>query len=169
VRHFIFGVLAGLLIGPLIATLIMIAGFAPIAAKTQPPGLESGIARRALNASVSHAAPRMANPLAPSSETLRAGLKIFRENCAGCHGEPEHPSSWGTTSFYPRVPQFRQEPPSRPDWQVFWIVKNGIRYSGMGAWDGQIPDEKIWQVATFLNHLNNLPADVQAEWTGGRK
>ena len=63
-----------------------------------------------------------------------------------------------------RVPQFAQNAPGRPDWQMFWIVKHGVRYSGMAAWDGEIPDEKIWQMVTFLSRLRNLPPDVEADW-----
>ena len=163
-RTFILGVFTGFLIAPLLATVTMLLGVWPIAGTAQPPTMEAYIARRVLNASVSHAASRLINPLSPTSETLRAGMKLFRENCVGCHGEPGKPSRWGTTSFYPRVPQFANEPSNRPDWQVFWIVKNGVRYSGMGAWGSLVSDEKIWQVATFLNQINNLPSDVGAEW-----
>jgi mono/diheme cytochrome c family protein len=60
------------------------------------------------------------------------------------------------------VPQFASEPPDKPDWQVFWILKNGVRYSGMGAWNGEISAEKIWQVVTFLSQLRNLPPDIQS-------
>jgi thiosulfate dehydrogenase len=158
------GVFAGFLIAPLLAIVIMLLGFWPIAATEQPPVMETRIASSALNAAVSHAARKLNNPLSPSSETLRAGMKFFRENCAGCHGEPGKPSAWGMNSFYPRVPQFAEEPPNKPDWQLFWIVKNGVRYSGMGAWGGLASDEKIWQVAMFLNRMNNLPPDVGAEW-----
>src|SRR5437763_13561249 len=168
-RLFIFGVLTGFLIGPLLATGIMLLGFWPIAASTQPPATETQIARRALNASVAYAASKVPNPVPRSSETLRAGMKFFRENCAGCHGQPGKPSAWGTTSFYPRVPQFADELPNKPDWQLFWVVKNGIRYSGMGAWGGLASDEKIWEVATFLSQLRNLPLDVRAEWVQGTK
>ncbi len=59
---------------------------------------------------------------------------------------------------------FASEPPNKPDWQMFWIVKNGVRYSGMGAWDGEISDDKIWQVVMFLSRLNNLPPEVQVDW-----
>jgi thiosulfate dehydrogenase len=163
-RPFILGVFTGFLVGPLLAALIMLRGLWPITAIAEPPTMETTIARRALNASVSHAAPKLTNPLPPSGETLRAGMKFFRENCAGCHGEPGKPSAWGKTSFYPRVPQFAEEPPNKPDWQLFWIMKNGIRYSGMGAWGGLASDEKIWQVATFLSQIKNLPSDVTAEW-----
>ena len=47
---------------------------------------------------------------------------------------------------------------------MFWIVKHGVRYTGMGAWEGEMSDENIWMVVTFLNHLPNLPPEVQAEW-----
>jgi hypothetical protein len=52
---------------------------------------------------------------------------------------------------------------------LFWVVKHGIRYSGMGAWGGLASDEKIWEVATFLSQLRNLPLDVRAEWVQGTK
>jgi mono/diheme cytochrome c family protein len=163
-RLFILGVSTGFLIGPLLATVIMLLGFWPIAATAQPPIIEAKIARRTLDASVSHAASKLKNPLPSSNDTIRAGMKLCRENCAGCHGQPGKPSAWGTTSFYPRVPQFADEPPNKPDWQLFWIVKNGVRYSGMGAWGGLASDEKIWELTTFLSHLRNLPPDVRAEW-----
>jgi mono/diheme cytochrome c family protein len=47
---------------------------------------------------------------------------------------------------------------------MFFVVKNGIRYSGMGAWDGMLSDVQIWQVVTFLSNLKSLPEPVAAEW-----
>jgi mono/diheme cytochrome c family protein len=97
------------------------------------------------------------------NRSTESGAKVYRDGCAGCHGDSQKPSHWGSTAFYPRAPQFASEPPDKPEWQIFWIVKNGVRYSGMGAWDGEIPDEKIWQVVTFLSRLRNLPPEVQAD------
>jgi hypothetical protein len=34
----------------------------------------------------------------------------------------------------------------------------------MAVWDGEIPDERIWEVVTFLRRLRNLPPDVEANW-----
>jgi len=47
---------------------------------------------------------------------------------------------------------------------MFVAVKNGIRYSGMGAWNGMMSDEDIWKVVTFPEHIQSLPPEVQAEW-----
>lgn len=49
---------------------------------------------------------------------------------------------------------------------MFWIVKHGVRYSGMGAWGGLTSDDNIWKTVTFLSHLKSLPPDVEAEWRG---
>jgi thiosulfate dehydrogenase len=163
--RFTRGLLTGLFVGPLIAALIAVSGFWPVTAIPDPPRLETMMAHRALNASVARQAPKVQNPLAPSSDVLRAGLKVYRDGCSFCHGDYQKPSRWGTAAVYPRVSQFDLEPPDKPDWQMFWIVKNGVRYSGMGAWSGEIPDEKIWQVVTFLSRLRNLPPEVQADWT----
>jgi len=47
---------------------------------------------------------------------------------------------------------------------MFLAIKHGIRYSGMGAWDGMMPDENIWKVALFLGHLGSLPPEVDSKW-----
>ena len=91
-------------------------------------------------------------------------MRFYRNNCAGCHGDSQGPSAWGTRGFYPPVPQFAQDPPRKPDWQIFWVAKHGVRYSGMGAWSELAPDRKLWQAATFLSRLRSLPPGVETLW-----
>jgi hypothetical protein len=63
-----------------------------------------------------------------------------------------------------RVPQFIDNPPHLSAPQMFVAIKDGIRYSGMGAWDGMMSDEEIWKVETFLEHIGSLPPEVEANW-----
>jgi hypothetical protein len=63
------------------------------------------------------------------------------------------------------VPQFADQPPPLSAPQMFVAIKYGIRYSGMGAWNGMMPDQDIWKVATFLEHIGSLPPEVQANST----
>jgi hypothetical protein len=66
------------------------------------------------------------------------------------------------------VPWRRPLAPSRkPEWQLFWIVQHGVRYSGMGAWRHLMPDLTIWQVVGFLSRLDSLPPAVDAAWRAG--
>ena len=171
-RKFLFGFLAGILVLPAAALVAAWLGLLPTAAKAVPPHWESAFAHMALDAAAARRAPHLANPVAPTDENLLAGLKVYRSACSGCHGDAANKEDWGD-SFYPNVPQFSKEPPTEPDWQLFWIVRNGVRYSGMSAWAGQWgkdaagndkSDPNIWRAVTFLSHLRNLPPAVEAQW-----
>ncbi len=43
---------------------------------------------------------------------------------------------------------------------MFVAIKHGIRYSGMGGWDGMMTDEEIWKVATFLRQIGKLLSEL---------
>ena len=102
------------------------------------------------------------------------GVKLFEDDCAGCHGTPATAlSNEATPHLYPSPPQFALHHPNKPDYQLFWIAEHGVRYSGMFVWKGAFrkdasgrdpSDEKIWTMVTFLTHLDALPAAVDAEW-----
>jgi mono/diheme cytochrome c family protein len=164
-HKFVYGLLIGMCLTPVVGLVAIFLGWTPVQATADPPSWERLLGREAFQSSMARQ-PKLQNPVQPNSETLRSGLKIYRDNCAGCHGDSGKPSHWGTTGFYPRVPQFDIEPPLVPDWQMFWIVKRGVRYTGMAAWEGEMSDDNIWMVVTFLSHLRNLPPDVQVEWRG---
>lgn len=105
----------------------------------------------AVDAALAGTAKRLSNPTEGKDEELLEGMKLYRSNCGGCHGDASHPSQWGKEGFYPRVPQFRESPPRKPDWQIFWIVRHGIRYSGMGAWSQEmVSDKQAWEIVPFL-------------------
>src|ERR1700756_1938018 len=76
-------------------------GFWALAATAGPPQLEFALGQSALSASLSRQAAGLTNPVQPSNDVLLAGQKIFRLNCAGCHGTPGQPSQWGAQNFYP--------------------------------------------------------------------
>ena len=93
---------------------------------------------------------------------------LYRENCAGCHGGARGPSAWGSGNFYPRVPQFWQEHHEHvTPAEAFVAVRDGIRYSGMGAWRGMLTEPEMWQVANFVSRMHALPARVDARWRAG--
>lgn len=164
---FATGLGSGLLVTPVLIALSAWRGLLGVRADTPPPAWEATLAHAALDASVAREAGPQRNPTQVTDDYLLDGMKIFRDDCAGCHGDYGKPSRWGSTLFYPRVPQFAEHHPHRPDWQVFWIVKHGLRYSGMGGWGSEVPDSKQWMVATFLSRLDSLPPAVERAWTTG--
>ena len=174
-RTFILGLIVGILAFPVVILITAGLGLLSINANTSPTRWESALAKMVLNASVRRQSPYVPNPIDPTEEHLMAGMKLFKNDCAGCHGTPETASkNEADIVLYPNARQFVLHPPRKPDYQLFWIVKGGIRYTGMFAWSGQfapdisgrdVSDEKIWTIVTFLTHLDSLPPAVNAEWS----
>jgi len=170
----LLGYLLGILTLPALIVAAAWLGRLPISAQANPSRLESAFMHFALDRAAARHAPRLVNPIAPTEDNLMAGVKLFKGDCAGCHGDPNNAAKYEVeNALYPRPPVFALHPPGKPDYQLFWIIKGGVRYSGMFVWDGQfgkdasgkdISDEKIWTAVTFLTHLDSLPPAVDAEW-----
>jgi mono/diheme cytochrome c family protein len=96
-------------------------------------------------------------------------MKIYRTNCAGCYGDFGKPSAWGANGFYPRVPQFPNAPSALRSEEMFLAVRNGVRYSGMGAWRDLMSEEETWKVVAFLSNMHSLPPAVKSEWEASGK
>jgi thiosulfate dehydrogenase len=168
-RNFLLGLLLGIILPPTILASLAFMGRLPVNAREEPPNWEKHFMQAVVARSVAHQAPVLKNPYPVTDENLLAGLKEFHDDCDGCHGTGEKKSIWGTSDFYPRVPQFGFDPPRLPDWQIYWVLKNGIRYSGMGGNDPGISEEHAWKLAMFLSRLDSLPPAVEAEWRKRRK
>src|ERR1043166_4903713 len=157
---------AGLITLPLLLIAAALLGWLPSDSLPAPPGWEESLGERALDASLERRADGVANPVAPGDEAaLLAGMSVYGENCAGCHGSVRGPSNWGSAGFYPRVPQFWQEHHEHlTPAEAFVAVRDGIRYSGMGAWRGTLSEAEMWQVANFVSRMHALPPRGDAQW-----
>jgi thiosulfate dehydrogenase len=126
--------------------------------------LETRIAMPSLDAAVDRRAPATQNPVLPSDANLSAGVKVYEANCATCHGNIRRPHGALADAFYPRAPQFMEDPPDMPDNQNYFIIAHGIRLSGMPAWKQVLSEQEMWQVTTLLSHMDKLPPAVTDEW-----
>lgn len=141
----------GLIALPAVLVFVGIAGRLPSNSVSEPPNWESSLGMRALDASLERRSDGLRNPIAKGDHvSLAAGAKIYADNCSGCHGSAKGPSDWGAKGFYPRAPQFFQEGSDVSPEEAFAAIHDGVRYSGMGAWRGQMKDDEIWKVANFI-------------------
>ena len=146
--------IVGLIAGPILFGVLAVAGFLPSDAASEPPKWESSIGMRALDASLEKRSDRFKNPVAANdSAATGAGQKIYDDNCAGCHGSAKGPSTWGAKGLYPRAPQFFQEGSDVDPKEAYAAIRDGVRYSGMGAWRDQMKDDDMWKVANFVARL----------------
>ena len=143
------GIVIGIAIPGLALVVAALTGTLPVSAVDEPSSAEVTLARGALKASLARAAAALTAPPI-DAPGLEAGKKLYADNCSGCHGEAGKPSVWGTTAFFPRVPQLMRDRTDLTREQAYLVVKKGIRYSGMGAWEKLMADADIWRVAAFV-------------------
>ena len=85
-------------------------------------------------------------------------------NCAVCHGALDVKASPLEHSFYPPAPQLIIKPIHDPEWRTYYVVRTGVRYTGMPAWDGTLSEQDMWRVTEFLSHVENLPSGAASYW-----
>ena len=156
----------GLILTILLLTALAIArlGLLPVSADGPHSKLEARIMPPVLHASIVHHASRETNPIPLNEDNLKAGIDTYKAMCARCHSTPGgNPSVYGQ-SFYPPAPQLAGGMRQYKDAQLFWVIKHGIRNTGMPAWGELLSDEEIWQIVSLLKSSQDLPPSVEAHW-----
>lgn len=105
-----------------------------------------------------HSAGIEAPPLDDTAMVQR-GAGHFATACAPCHGAPGEPQSPVVLSMTPPPPSLIEKVPTWEDAELFWILQEGIIYSGMPAWPTQARPDEVWSVVAFLRRLPTLDAD----------
>jgi thiosulfate dehydrogenase len=163
-RNFIIGIISTFLMLGIIGLAVAVFGLMPTNADSSPPLLERRIATNALDASLNRRAIHLNNPVPASDGSLIDGMKIYTMNCAVCHGTLDNQHSPLEHSFYPPVPQLVLDPIDDPEWHTYYVVRNGIRYTGMPSWNHTLSDQDMWKVTDFLSRIDKLPPAVQDYW-----
>ena len=89
---------------------------------------------------------------------ISAGAGQYAEMCSGCHLAPGMKRTEISRGLYPRPPELRRESDLTPAEQ-FWIIKHGVKMTGMPAWGITHDDELLWDVVAFLRKLPELTAE----------
>ncbi|MGE5275964.1 MAG: c-type cytochrome [Acidobacteriota bacterium] len=156
------GILVGFLLVAIGGAVLIGLGSYNVAASIPPSKLEESLARLALNRAVARRAPVVKNAMAASPEVLREGLSHYRENCVGCHGAPGVDAAEYGQGLNPPAPDLTlPRIQKRPDGELYWIVANGIRMTGMPAFGPTHKEEELWKIVAFLRHLPELAPEEE--------
>jgi mono/diheme cytochrome c family protein len=137
-----------------------------VSARAEPWAIEAWTARRLRHLAIPNAERDRPNPVPRTDEVVAQGRAHFADHCAGCHGN----DGSGDTSFgrglYPPPPDMREAATQElSDGELFWIVRNGVRFTGMPAFGVDPPeeDEETWHLVHFLRHLPRLTPEELVE------
>lgn len=166
-RGFVAGVLAVVIVALVCGYIILRSGLIPANADAKPGPLETRVASTSLQATLAHEAPKGPNPVAMTGENLTAGVELFGQHCAICHGTAIRDASASPVAkgLYPQPPQLATDGvEDDPEGVSFWKIKHGIRWTGMPSWKGSLTDRQIWTLALFLKHMDKLPPAAERAW-----
>jgi mono/diheme cytochrome c family protein len=166
------GLILGILVGFLLIAggvyLYFSTGHAPIATSAPPMPAERALARLGLHAYLDKLPHPQ--PLVPADEAnLIAAAKIYKEQCAACHGLPGEPKPVIAQGMFPDPPQLFHGVGVTDDepWESYWKVENGIRMSGMPGFKGQLTETQIWQVSVLVKNADKINDAVKKELAAG--
>ena len=85
-----------------------------------------------------------------TAANVQSGAQLYSENCAMCHGAPGTPLSPFGRGIYPTAPILLTTTRKNHPNQMFWVIKNGIKMTGMADFGKSLTDQQIWDIAAFL-------------------
>src|SRR5580698_1366972 len=129
-----------------------------LSARATPTALEAFIAQHAHRLSIPSDARNMHDPLPSSEENLKAARDHFADHCASCHGNDGRGDTMYGKGLYPKPPDLRQSRTQNlTDGELFWIIENGVRFTGMPAFGGgHGSEDDSWKLVLFIRHLPQL-------------
>jgi mono/diheme cytochrome c family protein len=153
----------------LLLVAVVIAGIAAwrivqhgVSARDTPTAAEEAIAGVLRHAAVPRAARAMKNPVPLTDVVLAEGRAHWADHCATCHGNDGKGNTDVGRGLYPKVPDMSDGSPDLSDGELYYIIANGIRLTGMPGWGDRDPKEN-WHLVHFIRHLPKLtPAELQS-------
>lgn len=140
------------------------SGVYNVAATEPDTALERWLFSTMMRRSVEARAAGIAVPDLKDPRKVQAGYWYYKEMCELCHGAPGAPPTEISQGLMPPAPELRAAASDWSDAELFWIVKHGIRMTGMPAWGPTHSDEQLWQIVAFLKKYPELSAAQYEAW-----
>lgn len=145
---------------------VFVMGARGFSARERPSALERWVARRVRAMAAPADVRNRTNPVANSPEVLAQARAHWADHCAGCHANNGSGDTEMGKHMYPPAPDMRQdETQQMTDGDLFFIIQNGIRMTGMPGWGGAggHDEEDSWKLVRFIRHLPQLSVEEERE------
>lgn len=163
VRHVLVIIVALVVGGVLGALAFMYSGIFNVAATTVDSSILSWALITVRENSVGLHARDIQKPADGMVADRDNGFRIYRQECVMCHTPNGRTPTRMAVGLNPPAPNFGPGADDMTAPQLFWVTKNGIRFTGMPAWGPSLKDKEIWDVVDFVMELPKMsPADYEA-------
>jgi mono/diheme cytochrome c family protein len=153
-----------LIAGVLVASMFVFvyAGIFNVAADAPHSGFTYTVMETVRSRSIATRAKGVQPPPLDDAALIATGARHYAAMCSSCHLAPDNKDSEIRAGLYPQPPDLTKPIHASPA-EAFWVIKHGIKMSGMPAWGMTHDDSSIWGLVAFLQKMPDLtPAQYQA-------
>ena len=156
-------VIAFVVIGALVvvAALAIVGGIYNVAADEEHSAIVYRVLETARERSIATRLSGVSVPDLNDPQRMRRGAGNYDSMCAGCHLSPGAAATELSRGLYPPPPNFT-ESADQNSARAFWIIKHGIKSTGMPAWGKSMEDDYIWDMVALLKQLPAMSAEQYA-------
>lgn len=163
----LFTLIAIALVGAVLGGLIFVSGLVPINASSRHWPITEWLLKTAMKRSVStHSLEVKAPPLADPDLVLK-GAAHFEIGCRSCHGSPGFPQPRIAHMMTPAPSDLMQRAGTWKDEELFYVIKHGVKFTGMPAWPAAERDDEVWAMVAFLRRLPKLNEEEYRKLANG--
>lgn len=145
-------------------TAALVVSFSGCTANKKPSKVEATLANMAKDVVIPIEAQNKKNPLPVTQQTVNEGREIYLQSCAICHGTDGHSRTNLGRGMYP--PAMDLTSPHTQHWndaELFWIIQNGVRLTGMPSWKSSLSEPDTWKLVRFIHDLPRADALAKAQ------
>jgi Cytochrome C oxidase, cbb3-type, subunit III len=103
-----------------------------------------------------------------TDDMVKDGLDHYEDMCGGCHGGPSGERSEIGKGLNPQAPDLADAVPAWSPRQLFWIVKNGLKMTGMPSFGKTHDDNQVWSIVAFIEQLPGMSYEQYQEMKHGQ-
>lgn len=150
-----------------IAVVVVVGGIAiggglyNVGADEEHSGFVYSLLQTTRDRSIATRAAEVKVPDLSDAQRIRRGAGNYDAMCVGCHRAPGAPETEISRGLYPRPPNFSTVADFDPA-RAFWVIKHGIKSTGMPAWGKSMQDSYIWDMVALLRELPKMDAERYA-------
>lgn len=162
----LLGVVGTLVVLAVVGLVVIYSGLYNVAATNAHTGTLEWLLHTTMTRSVRRYAADVPPPPPSTQAVIAKGANLYAEMCAQCHGAPGITPDETGKGLMPRAPDLAKTADAWTDREVFWIIKNGVQFTGMPAWGETHSDAQVWELTHFVKALPTMNAEQYRKMAG---
>jgi mono/diheme cytochrome c family protein len=169
IQLLILAALATVALGALGAFAFIKSGLYNVGAARPHTKLTFWVTNETMTHSVKRHAKGIVAPANVSAAQVMRGFCAYETHCVACHGAAGVARQHWAGGMEPQPPYLLDATQTFRPRELFWIVRNGIKMTGMPAWQDSLTDEQVWEVVAWLEASRRLPPQTYVAWRRERR